>query len=107
MLIILGNFLKGLAGVLHMGLQFFYFLMIARIILSFVSPDPRNPIVQFIYATTEPVLGRIRDKIPTVGMFDLSPIVVFMGLYFVDEVLVSSLYAYGVQFLAQAGVLGT
>ncbi len=94
-MIAFGYFLKALAGILHMILPLFYYLMIARVILSWVNPDPRNPIVQFIYNCTEPMLARIRDKIPPVGMIDLSPIVWFVLLYFLDAFVASSLNAYG------------
>lgn len=96
-MIAVGNFLTAIAGVLHSVIVIFYFLFIARVILSWVSPDPRNPLVQFIYSTTEPVLARIRSRIPPAGFIDLSPIVVFLVLYFVDAWLVMSLADYGEQ----------
>ena len=77
--------------------------MLARVILSWVSPDPRNPIVQFIYSATEPMLSRIRNKLPPMGMFDLSPIVWFLLLYFLDAFVASSLCAYGNYFLIEGG----
>ena len=103
MTIALGYFLTAVAGMLRIILPLFYWLMIARVILSWLSPDPRNPIVQFIYSCTEPMLVRIRDKIPPMGMFDLSPILVFLVLYFLNAFLASSLCAYGNHFLIQAG----
>ena len=101
-MIAFGYFLQALAGILHLVLPLFYYLMVARVILSWVSPDPRNPIVQFIYNTTEPMLSRIRDKIPPMGMFDLSPIVWFVLLYFLDKFVASSLDAYGEYMLLGA-----
>ena len=103
-MIAFGYFLKAIGGMLHMVLSFFYFLMLARVILSWVSPDPRNPIVQFIYSATEPMLSRIRDKLPSLGMFDLSPIVCFLALYFLDTFLSASLYEYGNYFLLESGL---
>ena len=97
-MIALGNFLQAVGGVLHSVITIFYFLLLAHVILSWVSPDPRNMIVQFIYSTTEPVLARVRSKVRPIGMIDPSPIVVFLLLYFIDAFLVSSLVDYGVQF---------
>lgn len=101
-MIAFGYFLQAIAGILHIVLQLFYFLMLARVILSWVSPDPRNPIVQFIYSATEPMLARVRSKIPPMGMFDLSPIVCFLLFYFLDAFVVASLYEYGSHFLVGA-----
>ncbi|MFN8392196.1 MAG: YggT family protein [Bdellovibrionota bacterium] len=103
-MIAFGNLLRAIAGMLHMILPIFYVLMLARVVLSWVSPDPRNPIVQFIYNTTEPLLARVRDKIPPLGMFDLSPLIWFLLFYLLDAFLVRSLYDYGSWFLSQSGV---
>lgn len=102
-MIVFGNLLIGIAGVLHWVVVVFYWLLIARCILSFVDPDPRNPIVQFIYNTTEPLLGRVRDKIPPLGMFDLSALVVLVALYFVDAFLVQTLHDYGMAYRYKSG----
>ncbi len=101
--IALGYFLTAVAGMLHIVLPLFYWLMLARVILSWVNPDPRNPIVQFIYSCTEPMLARIRERIPAMGMFDLSPIIWFLILYFLDAFLASSVCAYGNHFLIASG----
>ncbi len=102
-MIILGNFMQAIAGVLHSVISIFYFILLAQVILSWVSPDPRNPIVSFIYQATEPILRKVRSKIPPLGMIDISPIVVFLFLYFIDSFLVNSLNDYGVQFKMSAG----
>lgn len=97
-MIVFGNLLIGIAGVLRIVFYFFYWILIARCILSFVSPDPRNPIVQFITGTTEPVLAQVRRRIPNWGMLDLSPLLVIALIYFLDVVLIDSLMEYGMQF---------
>ena len=99
-MIAFGYFLQAIAGVLHILLSVFYYLMIARVILSWVSPDPRNPIVQFIYSSTEPLLSRIREYVRPIGMFDLSPIIAFAAFYFLDVFLTGSLMDYGRHFIA-------
>ncbi len=96
-MIALGNLLIALAGVLATIINIFYFLIIGAVILSWVSPDPRNPIVQFIYSTTDPVFAKVRKYVRPIGMLDLSPIVVLLALYFVNAWIVTSLAEYGRQ----------
>ena len=97
-MIAFGNLLIALAGVLHWVINAYNIVLIARVILSWVSPDPRNPIVQFVYAATEPLLERVRRKVPPIGILDMSVIVVFLVLYFIDSFLVMTLADYGQQF---------
>ena len=89
---VFGNLLLGLAKVLDFVLVLFMWIVVVRAVLSWVSPDPYNPIVRFIYNVTEPVLARIRALIPmNFGGIDLSPIVVFLGVIFLRVFLVDSL----------------
>jgi YggT family protein len=89
---IVGYFLIAVAKVLDFVLLFFMIVVIARAVLSWVSPDPYNPIVRFINNVTEPVLYQIRTKLPVVfGGIDLSPIIVFVVIMFLREFLVNSL----------------
>ena len=89
---IIGNFLSALAVVLDYVLTIFLWLVIARAVLSWVNPDPYNPIVRFIHNTTEPVLSRIRSKVPVYfGGMDISPIIVFLAIIFLQKFLVGSL----------------
>ena len=99
-MIALGNLMKAVAGILHSVIFVFYILLLAHVVLSWVSPDPRNPIVSFIYQATEPILSKVRNKIPPLGMLDLSPIVLFLVLYFLDIFVVNSLNDYGTSFRA-------
>ncbi|MBW1833926.1 MAG: YggT family protein [Deltaproteobacteria bacterium] len=67
-------------------------IVIARAILSWVNPDPFNPIVRFIHNVTEPVLYRVRAFIPvSFGGIDFSPIIVLLGVIFLRTFVVSSL----------------
>jgi YggT family protein len=87
-----GNLLLALAQLLHLVLIAYVWIIIARAILSWVSPDPFNPIVRFLYRVTEPVLRPIRYRLPTLSMgLDLSPMVVILAIYFLDTFLVNSL----------------
>lgn len=89
---IFANFLSAVAVVLNYVLTLFLWLVIARAVLSWVNPDPYNPIVRFIHNVTEPVLYRIRAKIPVYfGGIDISPIIVFLAIIFLQKFLVGSL----------------
>ena len=89
---IIGNFLSAVAVVLNYVLSIYLWLVIARAVLSWVNPDPYNPIVRFIHNVTEPVLYRIRSKIPVYfGGIDISPIIVFLAIIFLQKFLVGSL----------------
>ncbi len=94
-MILLGHFLIALSGLLGGILNLFYFLFIIRFILSWVNPDPSNMIVQFLYSATEPVLALIRKRVPPIGIFDLSIVIVLLFLYFLQAFLVASINHYG------------
>jgi YggT family protein len=89
---IAGNLVLALANLLHLILMAYFWIIIARAVLSWVNPDPFNPIVRFLYRVTEPVLRPIRHRLPTFSMgLDLSPMVVIFAIYFLDAFLVNSL----------------
>ncbi len=87
----LGYFLQALAGVLHVLLVTAEIAVVARAVLSWVSPDPYNPIVRVIVQVTEPMLYPVRRRLPLMGGLDLSPMLVILGLMFLDNFLVPSL----------------
>ena len=90
---ILSNFLVAIAKVLDIVLVIFMWIVIARAILSWVSPDPYNPIVRFINNVTEPVLYPIRKRIPiNFAGIDFSPILVILAVIFLQKFVVNSLY---------------
>ena len=68
-------------------LNLYFYLIIARALMSWFNPNPSNPIVRLIYVLTEPVLGPIRRVIPPMGGLDLSPLVVFAILYILQSIL--------------------
>jgi YggT family protein len=89
---IIGYFLMAVAEVLDIILLALMWIVILRAVLSWVNPDPFNPIVRFINNITEPVLYPIRTKLPVnYGGFDFSPILVFVGVIFLRTFLVNSL----------------
>jgi YggT family protein len=90
---VLANLLDALALVIDYGLQIYSWIVIARVVISWVNADPYNPIVRAIYSLTEPVLYRIRQALPVfAGGIDFSPIVVFMGILFLQSFLVQTLH---------------
>lgn len=89
---IFGYFLKALAEVLNFVLMFYMWIIVARAVLSWVNPDPYNPIVRFIHNVTEPVLVQIRRKIPAfLGGIDFTPMIAILGVVFLRTFLVNSL----------------
>jgi YggT family protein len=90
---ILGNFLSAVAYVLNMLLSIYLWILIARVIISWVNPDPYNQIVRFLSAATDPILYRVRRAFPVLytSGIDLSPIVVIAAIYFLQIFLVGNL----------------
>ncbi|MCF8093992.1 MAG: YggT family protein [Desulfobacteraceae bacterium] len=89
---VIGNFLFGLAKILNIALTIYMWIIIAQAVLSWVNPDPFNPIVRIINQITEPVLSRVRRYLPTVfGGIDFSPIIVLLAVIFLQAFLVQSL----------------
>ncbi len=87
-----GNFIEALAQVLNGLLTIYIWIIIIRVLISWVSPDPFNPIVQFLIRATDPVLEPARRIIPTIGPLDISPIVVLFLLQFIQRFLVRTLF---------------
>lgn len=87
-----GNVLQGLARVLEIALNLYMWVIIARALISWVNPDPWNPIVQFLDRVTEPVLAPIRRWLGWRMGIDLSPLVAILIIYFLQYALVGSLY---------------
>jgi len=95
---VFANFLIAAASVLGMLITLYTYVIIARAIISWVNPDPYNPIVRFLYNVTEPVLYRVRRTIPFAyaGGLDFSPLIVLFALYFLQIFLVRSLQDFAV-----------
>jgi len=82
--------LNALATVINLIFQIYFYIVIGRAIISWVNPDPYNPIVRFLHNATEPVLYRIRKLLPVhFGGIDLSPIILLVGLEVARQVLIS------------------
>jgi YggT family protein len=86
------HLVEALATLLHLVLNIYIWILVARAIISWVNPDPFNPIVRFLYRVTEPVLRPVRNLLPLQGLgLDLSPMIVLLVIYVLDKFLVSSL----------------
>ena len=89
---VLSNFLVAIAKILNIALSLYMWIVIGRAIISWVSPDPYNPIVKFLNAVTEPVLYPIRKKIPiNLGGIDFTPVLVILAIIFLQSFLVKTL----------------
>lgn len=81
-----------LVNLLHLAITVYIWIIIIRALISWVSPDPFNPIVRFLYQVTEPVLRPIRRSLPTyqIGL-DLSPMIVIVALEIIDRFVLPTL----------------
>jgi YggT family protein len=91
--VVLSNFAFGIATILDGLLWLYLWIIIISALLSWVNPDPYNPIVRFLRAVTEPVLHQVRRRLPFVyaAGIDFSPLVVIVLIRLVQWVVVNSL----------------
>jgi len=86
------NFLMAVAQLIDFVLTAYMWVIIGRAVVSWVNADPYNPIVRFLYEATEPLLGRIRRALPiSMGGIDFSPVILIMGIMFLQSFLVPTL----------------
>jgi YggT family protein len=97
--IVASNFVLATAQALNMILWLYMWIVIARAVISWVNPDPYNPVVRFLVNATEPVLWRIRRVLPMLGGIDFSPMILIVAILFLQNFLVASLQdlAYGLR----------
>jgi YggT family protein len=96
-MLVAGNILITVGHILGSIIFIMNIFIIAAVIMSWVSADPRNPLVQFVKNATEPMFSWVRRYIKPIGMIDLSPIVILLLLQLVNGVIVASLIQYGEQ----------
>jgi YggT family protein len=104
-MLLLANVLAGLGWMLYWFLQLYSWVLIARAVVSWVSADPRNPIVSFLYAATEPPLRLIRRRLPTSLRYfplDVAFLVLFGLVIFAQYGIVQSLVDYAMVLRRQA-----
>lgn len=85
------NFLAATASILDMLLGLYLFLILGRVVISWVNADPYNPIVQFLYQATEPVLRPIRRRVGIIGGIDFSPMILILVVIFLQGFVVATL----------------
>jgi len=88
---IFGNLLQAIAQILDIVLSVYMWIIIIAAIISWVSPDPYNPIVRFLYSVTDPVLRPIRRRIGIFSGIDISPLIVILIIIFIRKFLIVSL----------------
>ena len=77
---------SALYQVINLVFQVYILIVVARVLVSWVNPDPYNPIVRFLHNATEPVLDRIRRVLPLeFGGIDLSPIALLLCLSLLQQ----------------------
>lgn len=83
-----------LARIVDMAFNIYFFIVIARALVSWVNPDPYNPIVRFLHSATDPVLYRLRRLLPFLqaGAFDFSPIALLILLSVAQQMIMALLY---------------
>ena len=96
---VLENFIIALARILDMGLTLYMWIIIFRAVISWVNPDPYNPIVMFLHRITEPVMAPVRRWLPlrNIGI-DISPIIIILAIYFLRSFLIRSLMQLALYF---------
>jgi YggT family protein len=87
---VLGDFLWAVARLVDYVLWAYLWIVVIRALISWVNPDPWNPVVRFLHQVTEPVLRPIRRRLPMTGI-DFSPVVVILAIYFLQWFLVRAL----------------
>ena len=81
----LSNLIVLIARLLETLVDIWCILIFLRVVISWVNPDPFNPLVQFLNRATDPVLAPIRKFVPQLGSVDISPWVAAIVLYSVNK----------------------
>ena len=96
---VMGNLIVALAKIIDLVLGLYVWVIIFRAVISWVNADPYNPIVNFLYRATEPVLAPVRRWMPFGNMgIDFSPIIVILVIYFLQFFLVKTMIQAAVYF---------
>jgi len=88
---VMGNLIEALAKIIDVVLNIYFWIIVARAVISWVNPDPYNAIVVFLYRVTEPVLAPIRRRLPMGMGIDFSPMVVILVILFLQVFLVKTI----------------
>lgn len=89
---VVSNFMMAIAQLLDFIFSVYTWVVLGRVIVSWVNADPYNPIVRFLYEATEPLLGRIRRFLPmSMGGIDFSPMILVLVIVFLQSFVITSL----------------
>ena len=92
---IVSTFLQAIAEILHLIITAYTWVIIASAIISWVQPDPFNPIVQLLNRLTQPAYGFTRRFIPTVfGGIVLAPVIILIALHFIDRFFIRLIFEF-------------
>ena len=95
---VFGNLFSSIASILNLLLDLYFWVIFARAILSWIRPDPYNPIVRTIYRLVDPLTYKISRIIPTrIGMVDVAPFILMLLIIFVQKFLVATLFDIGMR----------
>jgi YggT family protein len=95
---VFGNFVTGIAYILDMLLNIYFWIILIRVVLSWIQPNPYNPLVRTIHKLVDPVIYRISRIIPTrIGMIDFAPFILMIVIVFLQRFLIRSLFDLGVR----------
>jgi len=91
---VISNFINALANMINFALGAYMWVIVGRAIISWVNPDPYNPIVRFLHDVTEPLLSRIRRFLPFTAAagIDFSPVILILLVLFLQSFLVPTLH---------------
>lgn len=85
----LGELIMIVVQAVNLIFTLYIYIVVARAILSWVNPDPYNPIVRFLHNATDPLLNKIRQRIPLqFGGIDFSPIILLFGMFVLQRVVI-------------------
>ena len=96
---VFGDLIVSIARILDILLGIYKWIIIISALISWVNPDPYNPVVRFLYLVTDPVLRPIRRLIGyRLGPIDISPLIVIIAIIFLQSFLIKTLMKIGLQF---------
>lgn len=95
-MLLLSNTLSAVASVLSMLLNLYFWIVVIAALITWVRPDPYNPIVRVLRSMTEPVFAKVRQWLPftyTHGL-DFSPVVVLIAIELINRIVVRTMAQY-------------
>lgn len=77
-----------MSALIHFLADLYIFIIIIRVILSWINHNPTNPLIRFVYQITEPPLSWIRSMVPSLGGLDISPLILILAIYVLESILI-------------------